>query len=226
MVEIKTALRGAERMRSLEGMILDAGVKATLERLMPIYMKPWSAGHWHSNREWVAAVRVLLERHEAALAKALARTYDTSWPPEPIDVDVSVTAGPNGAYTTGPPTHVTISSSEERLQGPAALEMLFHESSHSALSDLFQRVQQAAAAQHVDVPPQLWHAVLFYTTGELTRRELAAHGVAYREHADERLYVDLCGAGCRAKIAEHWGPRLDGKRSVADGLSALVAAFK
>ena len=104
--------------------------------------------------------------------------------------------------------------------------MLFHEASHSDLGNLFQRVKQVASAQQVEVPPQLWHAVLFYTAGELTRRELEAHGIVYTAYADERLYTNLCGVGCRGKIAEHWGPRLDGKRSVADSLSALVAAFK
>jgi hypothetical protein len=36
----------------------------------------------------------------------------------------------------------------------------------------------------------------------------------------------MCGVGCRDKIVEHWGPRLDGKRSIADALSALAASFK
>ena len=45
------------------------------------------------------------------------------------------------------------------------------------------------------------------------------------QYAGEGLYTNLCGAGCR-KIAEHWTPRLDGKRSLADSLSALVASFK
>jgi hypothetical protein len=189
-------------------------------------MKPWAAAHAGANHAWLAALQLQLEQHETAIAEAMARTYETSWPREPIAVDVVVTAGTNGAYTTGPPTHVTISSSEERLQGYAALEMLFHESSHGALSDLFTRVGQAAEAQRVVVPPQLWHAVLFYTAGELTRRELDTQGIAYREYADESLYTNLCGAGCREKIAEHWGPRLDGRRSMADALAALVAAFK
>jgi hypothetical protein len=34
------------------------------------------------------------------------------------------------------------------------------------------------------------------------------------------------GARCRDKIIEHWTPRLDGKRTVAEALSALVHAFK
>ena len=94
------------------------------------------------------------------------------------------------------------------------------------LSNLFQRVRQAASEQKVSVPPQLWHAVLFDTAGELTARELKAHGIAYTQYAGEGLYTNLCGAGCREKIAEHWTPRLDGKRSIADSLSALVASFR
>lgn len=119
-----------------------------------------------------------------------------------------------------------ISSSETSLQGLAALEMLFHESSHSAVSNLFERVRQASSEQKVTVPPQLWHAVLFYTVGELTTRELKAHGIAYTQYAGQGLYTNLCGAGCREKIAEYWTPRLDGKRSLAECLSALVASFK
>jgi hypothetical protein len=226
MVDIKSALRGAEGKASLDGIKIDAGLKATLERLMPIYRKHWWPEHDRVNRAWIAAVQRLLARHGTALSQALTRTYDTTWPSNPVPVDLSMTAGPNGAYTTGPPTHVTISSSEPSLQGLAALEMLFHESSHSPVSDLFQRVRQAASEQKVSVPPQLWHGVLFYTAGELTARELKAHGIAYTEYAGQGLYTNLCGAGCREKIAEYWTPRLDGRRSIADSLSALVASFK
>jgi hypothetical protein len=103
--------------------------------------------------------------------------------------------------------------------------MLFHEGSHG-VSQLFEQVSQAADEQKVTVPRQLWHGVLFYTAGELTTRELKAHGIAYTQYAGQGLYTNLCGAGCREKIAEYWTPRLDGRRSIADSLSALVASFK
>ena len=193
---------------------------------MPIYQKHMWREHDRVNRAWIGAVQPLLDRHGTALSQALTRTYESTWPSDPVPVDLSVTAGPNGAYTTGPPTHVTISSSEPSLQGLAALEMLFHESSHSAVSNLFARVRQASSEQSVSVPPQLWHAVLFYTAGELTTRELKAHGITYTPYAGQGLYTNLCGAGCREKIAEYWTPRLDGKRSLAECLAALVASFK
>jgi hypothetical protein len=226
MVAIKGALRGAEGSARLEGIEIDGALKTTLERLMPIYQKHWWPAHDRANRSWIAAVRPLLDRHGLAVSRALVRAYETAWPSEPVPVDLSVTAGPNGAYTTGPPTHVTLSSSEAALQGHASLEMLFHEASHSSISNLFQRVRQAATDQNVSVPPQLWHAVLFYTAGELTTRELKAHGIAYAPYAGDGLYTNLCGAGCRQRLAEHLNPCLDGKRSTSESLASLVASFK
>lgn len=226
MVDIKTALRSAEGKTSLDGIAIDASLKETLERLMPIYQKHWWPEHDARNRAWIAAATPLLERHGAAMMQAITRTYESTWPSDPVPVDLSVTAGPVGAYTTGPGVHVTMSSSDRSLQGLRALEMLFHEASHSQVSDLFQRVSRAATEQNVTVPRQLWHAVLFYTAGELTVRELKTHGIAYTPYADHGLYTNLCGAGCVEKIAQHWTPRLDGQRPVAESLSALVASFK
>ena len=83
-----------------------------------------------------------------------------------------------------------------------------------------------AAEQKVTVPPQLWHAVLFYTAGELTMRELKARGIEYSPYANAAFYDNMCGAGCMARIGENWTPHLDGKRSIPDALTGLVAAFK
>jgi len=224
MVAIKTALRGAEGKTSLDGIAIDAALKATLERIMPIYQKRWWPEHDRANREWIVTMRPLVDRHGAALSEALAHVYDVSWPRDPIPVDLTVTAGASGAYGTSEPSaHITMTPSTFRSF--VALEMLFHESTHGIVP-LYQWVSQAATAQKVTVPPQLSHAVLFYTAGELTMRELKARGITYTAWADADFYTNMCGAGCLAKMREHWGPRLDGQRSIAEGLSALVTAFK
>jgi hypothetical protein len=224
MIAIKNALRGAEGKTSLDGIAIDAALKATLERIMPIYQKRWWPEHDRANREWIAPMQPLVDRHGAALSQALARVYDVSWPRDPIPVDLSVTAGASGAYGTSEPSaHITMSPTTFR--GYVSFEMLFHESTHGIVP-LYQLVSQAATAQKVNVPPQLSHAVLFYTAGELTARELKARGIDYTAYADDKFLEGMCGAGCRDKIATHWGPRLDGKRSIADALSALTATFK
>jgi hypothetical protein len=226
LITIKEALRTAEGKVSLEGLRIDSAVRATLERLMPIYRKYWWPSHDQSNRDWIAAVRPLVDNYGVALNAAILRAYDVMTPDNPVWVDVSVRAHPNGAYETGPVTHVVISSVDTGYRGYAALEMLFHERSHAWGGVLARTIFAAASEQGVTVPPQLPHAVLFYTAGELTRRELMAHGIDYIHYAQRGIYTNMCGAGCQDKMAVHWIPHLEGKQSIAESLSKLVAAFK
>jgi hypothetical protein len=226
LLAIKEGLRTAGERKSLDGLPIDDAVKTTLERLMPIYRKYWWPAHDRINREWIAAVRPLLDRHAAALNEAIARAYDVTMPDNPVWVDVSVQASPNGAYEAGPVTHVMISSVDPGYRGYKALEMLFHERSHAWGGALVRPIFAAASEQSVKVPQQLPHAVLFYTAGELTKRELAAHGIDYGHFAHPNIYINMCGAGCEDKMAVHWTPHLEGRRSIVESLSALVATFK
>ena len=225
MVKIKEALRRAEGRDSLAGLGLDPALQAALERAAPVYRRHFWPRHDRDNRAWIAMIEPQLQAHGAALGARIAAAYGKTWPSRPIDVDLSVQAGPFGAYTTsGPPTHVVLSSVDPRYQ-ICALELLFHEASHGWDGVLKEGIARAAAAQKKTPPPQLWHAVLFFTAGELTRREMDAYGDEdYVEHALRSGVYDRACGGCRALLAKHWGPRLDGRVSIDAALSALVAA--
>jgi hypothetical protein len=226
MVAIASALRDAEGKTSLDGIAIEAPLKATLERLMPIYRTRGWPEHDRANREWIATVVPLVDRHGAAISHSLTRVYGTTWPAEPMHVDLSVVAGPVGAFSVN--NHITISSSDQSYRGYAGLEMVFHEGSHGlGLFDaIIAPLNRIAADQKVALPPQLWHAVLFYTAGEITARELRARAIDYTPYANAAFYDRMCGAGCLAKIREHWTPRLDDTRSISDVLPALAASFK
>ncbi len=226
LLAIKEALRTTEGRTSLDGLPIDSGVRTTLERLMPIYRRHWWPAHDRTNHEWIAAVRPLVDRHGVALNQSMAHAYDVTMPDNPVWVDVSVRVHPNGAYEAGPVTHVMISSVDPSYRGYAALEMLFHERSHAWGGVLARPIVAAAKEQGASVPPQLPHAVLFYTAGELTARELKAHGIDYTHYAQGGIYTNMCGAGCQDKLAAHWLPHLEGNRSIVESLSALVATFK
>ncbi len=197
LIAIKEALRTAEARTSLDGLPISSGVRATLERLMPIYRKYWWPAHDGRTGNGSRPSGHWLDRHGAALNEAIARVYDVSKPDNPVWVDVSVCAHPNGAYEAGPVTHIVISSTSEAYRGYAALEMLFHERSHAWGSVLARPIFDAAREQGINVPPQLPHAVLLYTAGELTARELKASGIAYKHFAEPRIYT--ISAGPRAR---------------------------
>lgn len=224
MVAIKNALRGFAGAATLAPQAaLPEDLRTALNAAEPVYRAHWWPAHDAANRAWIAAVEPLVARYGRALAAGVAAAYDETWPDDPIPVDLSVQAGPVGAYTTAAPTATTISATDLGYQGRASLEMVFHEASHRWGRRLYVAVDEAAKARHREVPPQLWHAVLFYNAGELTRRALAGTAPAYVEYAEaQKVYPALCGEGCRARVAAAWDPHLAGTVSWRQAIENLV----
>lgn len=225
MVAIKDTLRSVGSDAPLPDIPGEPDLKSLLESVAPIYRRYWWPAHDTQNRSWIAAAQPLLERYGDKLSRSVARSYGVEWPSNPLPVDLSVQAGPNGAYASSPP-HITLASTNRGLLGLAGLEMVFHEASHQWGRQLHAGIEEAAKARNKQVPPQLWHAVLFYNAGEQTRRVLLEDGIGdYTEYAGQNLYESLCGDGCRELVAKHWGPHLDGNTSIEAALDDLVAEW-
>jgi hypothetical protein len=112
--------------------------------------------------------------------------------------------------------HAVISSTDPGYQGFGALEALLHEPSHAIVAPDSGAIgaDLARASTELGLKPRwnLWHAILFYTSSELTRRSLASRGVSgYQPFILgmwERGY-----AGFRQALETHWQAYLDGKVS-------------
>jgi hypothetical protein len=151
-------------------------------------------------------------------AQRLAKAFGGSWPEGVVRIDVAAYANDLGAYSTeaaaGPAPHVVVSSGDDSYAGTAAIEMVFHEAGHSdtligAASGPLDAAVEAAGA--TGAPRDLWHALLFYTAGELAREALAAAGVPdYRPYAEANgLWPRARGwAAARAALDAHWRPYL------------------
>jgi hypothetical protein len=223
MVEIKNALRGAYGQATLSGITIEPELRSTLESVAPVYRKYWWPAHDAANRAWIENATALVRAHGSRIAPQLARAYGKRWPDDPIPVDLSMTAGAVGAYTTSPP-HVTIASIDHPSnRGMASLEILFHESSHQWGRDIARTISQSSETRNRPVPRDLWHAVLFYNAGEVTRRVLADAGIEYVEYGvREKVYQSLCGPGCRERVAQQWNRHLDGKITMEQALDTIV----
>lgn len=198
---------------------LDPVLTGHLERAGASYDRIWPADRQRDS-DWIAALEPALARHGEALAGALANAYGAPWPEQPIRVDVSVHAGPVGAYTVLDPPHITITSSSPQYSGEAALEMIFHEASHALVEPIMKKLDAECARQGVPVPPQLWHALLFYTTGEVVRREL---GESYVPYVDKNGLWARGFAAYERPIKRHWPQYLDGSIDVNAALARVVA---
>lgn len=196
----------------------------------PAYERCRWAAQDARNQRWIELLRPLLAMHEDAVSRRLIELYGIDWEVLPIPVDVVETvswAGGDSIFTRPPPGHVWVSSTRPAYQTPAAaLEVVFHEASHLLTgnrSPLIAALDAAGRAAERTLPQDLWHAVLFYTTGETIRRTLA--GTGEPEHTPLIYALNIFG-NVRDPIAVEWSPYLDGQRSLPEAATKLVEGLE
>jgi hypothetical protein len=199
-------------------------VPDVLIKIAPLYRKTQWPEDDRANRFWIASVQGMLHDTEAELILEHERVYQTNWPAH-IRVDVVASAVPFGAYTTGDAkiTHTTLSSHDSSYRGFAALEMLFHESSHGVIDEPL--VADRAKKTTVEPAPEgLWHAILFYTSGELTKRVLATRGVTdYVPYAyGHGNYKRGLWPHYLPWIEKYWQLHIDGKLSRDEAIDLIL----
>jgi hypothetical protein len=229
----------------------DAGLPPKLAQVLETAAAVYRTHLWadqdRANRRWVARVAPLIEEQGVGISERLADIYQTKWPKAKIRVDVSAYANWAGAYTTLDPLRVTISSTDPRNQGDEAFEVLFHEASHGIAEPVESAIIRECRQRDKAIPRDLWHALIFYTTGEvirplLTSTEKAPPEVedavkpnpniaslgrketytpyAIREGLYERGWKDYLGL-----LTRFWQPYLDNKSTFDDAIARMVSAL-
>lgn len=198
----------------------------------PVYRKYRWAADDRSNKFWISVAGAMLRDAGEELARDHGRAYGVAFPAK-VRVDVSATAGTFGAYTSdsGSLIHTIISSRDPRYQGYAALEMLLHEASHAiagaasgAIGTEIANVGRNSTPKLLP-PRELWHAILYYTSGELTRRALAERGIDdYTPYMYKQQMFDRAFFGLRDPLETYWLTYLDGKMQRDAAITAIVQA--
>lgn len=221
----KDQLEDAETSRDLAQVNVPEELKAVLLKAAPVYRNHWWATHDAENRAWIARLQPLLIAHAEWLKDSLERIYQEPWPGEPVRVDAVVYANWSGAYTTIGPTRVTVSTRNSAMQGPAALEIVFHETSHGMMDKVQTAIDAAVKAQNARQPnhafhaDSIWHAVLFYTAGALVAERIPG----YVPYADKNgLWKRAWPDPDRALIEQDWRPVMKGKAGLQPALTKLI----
>lgn len=232
MIVMNDRLSESEGAPDLSKSGLGGDLVTILEGVEPAYRAHWWPKHDRANRLWIAVATPLVQQFGRTLVKELAAAYKANWPAEVIRVDVAEYANWAGAYTTfgsGEKVHTTICSTDPGNQGFSSLELLFHEASHRMVGPrngaVATTIAREARAKNKSEPDGLWHAIIFYTAGELTRRSLNEHGVNdYTPIAYRGLYA-RAWPKLQRPLELHWQPYLDGKvdfdKAVANIIDAL-----
>jgi len=206
---------------------LSPELAAALQRAAVTYRKYWWPAHNESNANWIASQKERVQDLGPRLASAMTRDLQQPWPAEPIRVDVCHYVVDLGyAFTTTDPSHTTFSSFDPSKQDLSRFELLFHEASHTFADTIINALSAEGRAQHKDVG-DLWHAVLFYTSGVELRRLLPAP-----EKASFTPYAYLYGVYAggnwptyRRVLETDWQAYLDGKTEFTVAIHSMVAGL-
>jgi len=229
-------LTGRKKPRCDAG--LPGRIGPVLEGVAAIYRAHWWQDQDRANRRWVARVAPLVREQGVGLSERLADIYQAHWPKEKIRVDVCAYANAAGAYTTLDPLRVTISSTDPRNQGPEALEVLFHESSHGIAEPVEAAISRECKQREKPIPRDLWHALIIYTTGEVLRpvfKENAQDqggGDAPPQSVNPNVVPSALGDTLSQSgweqyhllLVLYWQPYLDGKVNFEDAIAHLISA--
>lgn len=228
-----TELSGRSTPRCTSG--LQPPMIAALTAAAPVYRAHWWPEDDRSNHEWISKMGGMIAKWGTDISQQLSATYSAPWPVSHIIVDIVGYGGPFGAYTSLDPLHITISSRDPRNQGTAGLagfEVLFHEASHSLAENVSRAIAEECRRRGKLIPRDLWHAVLFYTTGEIVLREITA-----QTPKDSPQLVEYQPYGARYGLYERgwahyfqvlqtcWQPYLDGRLTFDAAVSRMVAAL-
>jgi hypothetical protein len=182
-----------------------------------------------ANRRWIDDLKPALAVDEDRVASRLEQLYRKKWKSLPILVDVVETvnwSGANTAWSDAGQGDVLISNSP---LGAAGFETLFHEASHILMDrgdPVRKALEQAAKAADFRLPNDLWHVVLFYTTGEAVRPILDQRGPP----PYSPMLYEIFGRGgwteYRRALESGWRPYVDGKQSLDEAAAGLIAALR
>ena len=225
--KISNALSTTGTATRLRAGLLDARTTAALNGAAPIYLARLWTARQRDNDAWNASAKTLTDRHQTAMAVALAKAYGITWPREPYLVDAVGETGANSGFTHSPPSsrfaaHIHVSVGSVRNTGNAPLELMFHEASHvsAVAGEITRAIAEECERQKLDVPRDLWHFMIMFTTGEVTRRELERTGTP--GYVPSIYRYNQLPPPVLAAFERHWLPYLDGTVSVTQALSALV----
>lgn len=208
----------------------DRAMIDALESALPVYRAHWWPAHELRNRAWIADIAAVLDSLEEATIPRMAAAYGGTWPSGRITVDVVPYANDVGAYSTD--GRVTVGSADPALVMPLALETVLHEASHVAPLErpLRRAIEEAFRRAGGEAPERLWHDLIFYTAGEVTRIALEERGLPGYVHYGEATGVYRRGERWRAELPAfeaHWRPFLrSGRRDEASRRAALEAVAR
>lgn len=196
-----------------------------LKKFQPYFNKLYWHGIDSTNKAWLNAYKDQIVKMETNVIPELERIYQTKLPSEKVRIDLTCYATWAGAYSfKNAFEHIIYSTASKANQGDLAAEVIFHEASHFLVDKLSNQIFLLAKDKDAKKLNNVWHNVLFYTTGYVVEKQYKAQWKKFEPYyvqmkfeekfPDFRVTVD----GCKL----YWNDYMEGKIAFDEALKKMV----
>ncbi|MFZ6743371.1 hypothetical protein ACO0LC_09110 [Undibacterium sp. JH2W] len=222
MQSIKRGLSVDDQRRDARGLAIPAALIAVLNRVAPVYARCIWPSQDKSNQNWISELKQLDAKYGKEIQAGIEKYMAHAFPSKPIRNDIVVLTGiRQGAYTD---EQIVMPSGRSDYQGLAALEMLYHEASHTTVTDtIVAAINDRMKATHRAGESDLWHVLQFYTVGKVTQDVLKQSGkLEYQPYALKNGLYQQAWPEFLDLIDQVWIPYLDGESSFQKAIEQAV----
>lgn len=179
-----------------------------------------------TNKKWMAANLAQIVKLETQIVPELERIYQTKLPAEKIRVDLVDYATWAGAYSFNDRfCHIVLSTSHRSNQGDLSAEVLFHETSHFLVDKLVAMIAKEAKGKDIKASINLWHNMIFYTTGYVMAKEFAKSNKTFVPYYEQMKFADKFPDFRYSVEAsrQYWDAYSENKLSMEEAVVKIVA---
>ncbi len=200
-----------------------------LQKFDPIYQSEFWPGHKKVCLEVLNDNLELVRNTEEQFVEKHTEVTRQFWQEEKIKVDIVYVAKAskwnlrNRPYTSIFPTHVVMNAYGEAEVPGNWVELLYHESAHPLILPGYYfvggTIADVATKLSIKPPRQLWHAYLFFFTGEISRELFSQQAVTYPEIYMERNSVF---SNYLPALKKHLTPYINNKVTLAEATESIL----
>lgn len=155
----------------------------TLNEFKVIYNTHFWKTHRQTNLNKLKENLSLIKNTESVIIPQIAELAQAEWQNTKIRIDLSTKSPGGGAFTLGrTPSSIVLSTviNYKEIEGDW-VETLFHEASHTIIKRkkgaIAESIKRTSEKLNRKPPKNLWHAILFYTAGNISQKSFSAYNI-------------------------------------------------
>lgn len=197
-----------------------------LKKFQPYFSRLYWKGIDSTNKAWLNTYKAQFAKLEITIVPELERLYQTKMPPQKVRIDLACYATWAGAYSfKNSFEHIVYSTVSKDNQGDLATEIVFHEASHFLVDKVYGQIAlRIKDNKDYKKCTNLWHNLLFYTTGYVLIKEYKQQWKNFDPYyvqmkfeerlPDFKVTID----GCKL----YWNSYAEGKMTFEEAVKKLV----